>query len=165
MIDFEQIPIMVFIHFWAMSSWSHATSCIHPVQSIQEEVISTHVKAHFGFEVSHQWKLLALVSNLIKVFSIQSIWWSCLIKRIECLMQHDQSLRSALSSRAAGKSCVRDREVLLLLTIPISLFVYNQCILHCFLCFPPPWVNLGMRFLLRGEGCNTPCYNFPNYLH
>jgi hypothetical protein len=24
-------------------------------------------------------------------------------------------------------------------------------------CAPPPFVNLGMRFLLRGEGCNTPC--------
>jgi hypothetical protein len=31
-----------------------------------------------------------------------------------------------------------------------------------FLCFSPPFVNLGMRFLLRGEGCNTSYYGNPN---
>jgi hypothetical protein len=31
---------------------------------------------------------------------------------------------------------------------------------------PPllPFINLRTRFLLRGEGCHTPCYGFVNYL-
>jgi hypothetical protein len=33
--------------------------------------------------------------------------------------------------------------------------------IHHFLNFLS-YYNLGMRFLLRGEGCNTPCYKKPN---
>jgi hypothetical protein len=40
---------------------SPVPSCTHPVQSTQENVTSTHVKAHFGLEVSHHWKLSASV--------------------------------------------------------------------------------------------------------
>jgi hypothetical protein len=29
-------------------------------------------------------------------------------------------------------------------------------------CAPPPFINLGTRFLLRGEGYNTMCYGSPN---
>jgi hypothetical protein len=29
----------------------------------------------------------------------------------------------------------------------------------------PSFVNLETRFPLRGEGCNTQCYDFPNHLH
>jgi hypothetical protein len=34
-----------------------------------------------------------------------------------------------------------------------------------FLVLPLHFINLRMRFLLREEGCNTPCYGFLNYLH
>jgi hypothetical protein len=89
---------MVSVYFWAMLSWSHATSCAHHVRSIQENVTSTHSKDHFSLEVSHKWKLSALAWNLIKVFSIQSIRWSCKKKkRIGWLMQRDRSRQSALS--------------------------------------------------------------------
>jgi hypothetical protein len=39
-------------------------------------------------------------------------------------------------------------------TINASLIIY---------CAPPPFINLGMRFLLRGVGYNTLCYELPNY--
>jgi hypothetical protein len=39
----------------------------------------------------------------------------------------------------------------------ISFLLFGQCIVHRFLC-SPSYRNLRMRFLLRGEGCNTPCY-------
>jgi hypothetical protein len=32
-------------------------------------------------------------------------------------------------------------------------------------CAPPPSINLGTRFLLRGQGCNTLCYDLPNHHH
>jgi hypothetical protein len=60
---------------------------------------------------------------------------------------------------------MRYREVLFLPTIPTSSFFCDQCILYHFLCLPPSFVNLEARFLLMGEGCNTPCYGFPNHLH
>jgi hypothetical protein len=55
---------------------SHATLCTHPVQSIQENVISTHAKACFGLEVSYQWKLSASAWNLIKISSIRQRGWT-----------------------------------------------------------------------------------------
>jgi hypothetical protein len=51
---------------------------------------------------------------------------------------------------------MRDREVFLFLAVPISFFLHDQGVLHCFLCFPPPIINLRMRFLLRGRAV-TPC--------
>jgi hypothetical protein len=60
-----------------------------------------------------------------------------------------------------GKSCMRDREVPLFPIVPISSLVHDQCIRHRFLCFSPPFINLRMRFLLRGEGYNTLSYIFP----
>jgi hypothetical protein len=32
-------------------------------------------------------------------------------------------------------------------------------------CAPPPFINLGTRFLLRGEGCHTPCYEKLNQVN
>jgi hypothetical protein len=49
---------------------SHVTSCTNSVLLIQENVISAHAEAHFGLEVSHQWKLSASVWDFRKFFSI-----------------------------------------------------------------------------------------------
>jgi hypothetical protein len=43
-----------------------------------------------------------------------------------------------------------------------SLICTTNASFIVFLCFPLPFVNLGMRFLLRGEGYNIPCYRNPN---
>jgi hypothetical protein len=42
--------------------------------------------------------------------------------------------------------------------------IYHPVILHHFYA-PPSFVNLGTRFLLKGEGCNTLCYGSPTYLY
>jgi hypothetical protein len=86
-------------------------------------------------------------------------------KGIRWLMQHDGSRQSALSPMHRRKGCMRDRDILLLLIVPISSFLYNQCIIHRFLCFPPPFINFRTRFLLRGEGCDTPYHQNTNYPH
>jgi hypothetical protein len=40
-----------------------------------------------------------------------------------------------------------------------DILLYPWSMRHLsFLCFPPPFVNLRMRFLLREEGCNTLYY-------
>jgi hypothetical protein len=44
-----------------------------------------------------------------------------------------------------------DREVFLFPAVPISFLRRDQGVLHRFLCFPPPIINLGMPFLLRGR--------------
>jgi hypothetical protein len=54
--------------------------------------------------------------------------------------------------------------------IPIIIIFYlaPKVFIVSIPCFLPATIlgsNLRMRFLLRGEGCNTPCYDFPNYLH
>jgi hypothetical protein len=142
---------------------SHTTSHTHPIQDIQENVISTRATTCFSLEVPHQWKLSISVGNLVKVFCILNIWWSCWIKGFEWLNQHGQSLQSTLSPKHERNSGMRHWEVFLLSTVPLSFLLHCQCIFHRFLC--PSFVNLGTRFLLRGEGYNTPCYGFPNHLH
>jgi hypothetical protein len=67
-------------------------------------------------------------------------------------------------TRIRGKGCMRDREVLLLPAVMISSFLYDLCVLYRFLSFPPAFINLRMKFLLRGEGYNSPCYGLPNHL-
>jgi hypothetical protein len=46
----------------------------------------------------------------------------------------------------------------------LHLIVDDRAVLHIKILAPPlRGSNLGMRFLLRGKGCNTPCYGFANY--
>jgi hypothetical protein len=101
------------------------TSCTHPVWSIQEDVISTCDKARFNLEVSHQWKLSPMAWNLINAISIRSIRWRCQTNGSEWVVQHDRGLQSTLSPAHQRKSCMRDWEVLVILTIPISSFPHN----------------------------------------
>jgi hypothetical protein len=44
---------------------------------------------------------------------------------------------------------------------PFCYVVNASCIISC---APPSFINLGTRFLLSGEGCNIPCYDFTNHL-
>jgi hypothetical protein len=48
--------------------------------------------------------------------------------------------------------------------VPTSLVSHPLKLMTSFVIFQisPSCHNLGMRFLLRGEACNTPCYKSPN---
>jgi hypothetical protein len=56
------------------------------------------------------------------------------------------------------ESGMDDREDLLLSTVPITdILLATQSMYHSSF-LVPLLLNLGMRFLLREEGCNTPHY-------
>jgi hypothetical protein len=67
------------------------------------------------------------------------------------VMKHNPIRQFAISPMHERKSFTKDQKVFLLRTIFISSFLHEQCALHRFLCFPPPFVNLNTRFLLRGR--------------
>jgi hypothetical protein len=81
------------------------------------------------------------------------------------VMKHNSIQQGAMSPTHKRKSCMKDRKVFLLWTILISSFLHDQCALHRFLCFPPPFINLGTRFLSRGRAVTPRVTLFPNYLH
>jgi hypothetical protein len=110
-------------------------------------------KAHFGLEVLYQWKLFASM-------------WNC--ERSPPSRASDKTIRQRVLTDGCNidenlQQALGDREVFQLPTILISSFLHNKCVIHHFLCFLP-FVNLEMRYLLRGEGCNTPCYGFAHHL-
>jgi hypothetical protein len=78
------------------------------------------------------------------------------------VMKRNHILQGAMSPTHRRKGGMGDQEVLLHLTILISSFLHDQCALHYFLCFPPHFINLRTRFLLRGKCCNTLCFVNPN---
>jgi hypothetical protein len=80
------------------------------------------------------------------------------------VVKHNLILKGVISSMHGRKSGMDDREDLLLSTVPISDILIATQSMHCS-SFLVPLLNLGTRFLLRGEGCNTPCYGVHNQLH
>jgi hypothetical protein len=70
----------------------------------------------------------------------------------------DLSLKRELHGKPGGISYFH-------LSRYFTLFFDIETFFCCFLMFPHLYSNLRVRFLLRGEGCNTPCYNLPNYFH
>jgi hypothetical protein len=80
------------------------------------------------------------------------------------VLKHNLIRQRALTPAPGRKSYMRDREVFFLELSQYHLFSMVDAIYIIFYA-PPPLVNLRARFLLRGEGCNTLCYGFPNYLH
>jgi hypothetical protein len=75
-------------------------------------------------------------------------------------MKHSSILHGMMLPTHERKSGMGGREVFRLSTVPLSFLIRGQCIFYRFLC--PSFINIGMRFLLRGKGCNTPCYKNPN---
>jgi hypothetical protein len=168
--DFEQVPYMVSVHFWAMLSWSH--SCLHvsvlfryPRECrLRPRQGSIPLGSSYLNGGCRPW-----LWNLRMFFPILSIRLELLDQedwvmkpKTSRVKKHNPTRQGAMSPTHERKSCMKDREVFLLWTISISSFPHDQCALHRFLCFPPPFVNLGTRFLLSEEGCNTPCYGSPN---
>jgi hypothetical protein len=73
--------------------------------------------------------------------------------------KHNLILHGEMSPTHRRESYMRDQEVVLLPNIPIPDIILAIRSMHrsLFLVLPP-FLNIGMRFLLREEGCNTPCY-------
>jgi hypothetical protein len=146
------------------------TLCIHPILPSKRISSSIAPMIDSVWKFLPRWGMLSLTLELEKVLfhsehSIELDQEGVRKRNTSRVMKHNPILQGAMSPTQGRKSSMRDREVFLLPTVPISPILRDQCILHRFLCFPPPFVNLGMRFLLRREGCNIPCYDFPNYLH
>jgi hypothetical protein len=80
------------------------------------------------------------------------------------VMKHDPILQGTMSPTHEGKSGMGDREVFLFSTVPLSFLLRGQCIFHRFLC-PLLHKSRDEVSFKGGGGCNTPCYNSPNYLH
>jgi hypothetical protein len=80
------------------------------------------------------------------------------------VMEHSLTLQGATSHAHGMKSCLGDREVLLRSAVQYPLISTINASFIIFLCFPR-FMNLGMRFLLRGEGCNIMCFENTNQSH
>jgi hypothetical protein len=71
------------------------------------------------------------------------------------VMKHNPILQGTMSSTHVRKSCMRDREVLLLSIVSISFFLHGQCIFHRFLC--PLLHKSRDEISFKGKDCNTLC--------
>jgi hypothetical protein len=92
--------------------------------------------------------------NLRQYFFTQSVRWSCETERVKWWMQHDRTLKRALSPTRRRKHCMGDCEGPLLDYLDIILSPWPMHPLS-FSCASAPFVSLGMRFLLREEGYNV----------
>jgi hypothetical protein len=90
--------------------------------------------------------------NLRQFFSTQSIRWSCHTERVKWWTQHDRTLQWALSPMHGRKSYMGNHDDHLL-DYPGILWSSRPMHHSLLSCAPPPFVNLGMRFLLWGKGC------------
>jgi hypothetical protein len=79
------------------------------------------------------------------------------------VMKYDLILQGAMSLMHRRKSGMGDREAFLVqrFSCPSCYTINASFIVSC----APSIINLEMRFLLRGEGYNTPYYDYPNYCH
>jgi hypothetical protein len=79
-------------------------------------------------------------------------------------VKHNTILQGAMSSMHGRKNGMDDREDLLS-TVPIPDILLATRSMHHSSILVPLLLNLQMRFLLRGEGYNIPCYEVHNKLH
>jgi hypothetical protein len=146
-----------------MSLWPHTWLCTHPVWPIYEDVIPDHADDCFGLETLAPMEDVGL--DLGTGEGSFPSWASNQVNDQEDrvmkyntsrVMKHNLILQCATSFMHRRKSGMDDREVLLLSTvlIPDILLATQSMHLSLSLC---PLLNLRMRFLLRGEGCNTLC--------
>jgi hypothetical protein len=157
-------------------TWCRSTleSCGHDLNhaflypscsTIQEKVTSNRPDDRFSLEVlMPRVRCQPQLWIRRQFFSTQSIRWRYQTERVKWWTQPDQTQQRALSPTHRRKSCKEDRKDPLL-DYPDILWSPRPMRLSSFSCAPPPFVNLGTRFLLRGEGCNTPCYGNSNQGH
>jgi hypothetical protein len=149
---------------------SHVALCIHL------DLLSKRISSPITPMIDPIWKFLPgwrmspltleceevpfLSELLLELLNQEDRVMRCHTSRV---MKCNQILQGAMPPTHRRKGGMGDWEVPLHLIILITSLLHNQRVLHRFLCFPPPFINLGARFILRGEGCKTPCYGSPNY--
>jgi hypothetical protein len=119
-------------------------------------------EAHFGLEVSYQWKLSASTRNLVKNLLCPGASDETIRQRgltVGCNI--DGSLQCALGDQE-GEAAWETEKFSLLLTIPISFFssIRASFIISC---ASPSFCKSRDDISFRG-GCNTPYYGIFNYL-
>jgi hypothetical protein len=136
-------------HYELTCDFVYPSCLIHP-----RECHLHSCQSSFSLEVSHQWKWLASVWNLIKVFPSKAF--------DEAVRKRESSDQCNMSGIIKVLYCPHTGErprSFLFLTVPTSLFPHDQCTLHRFLC-SPLFINLGTIFHLRGRAI-TPHVTFP----
>jgi hypothetical protein len=131
----------------------------------QDNVISNRVEDRFSLEVlTPMGDVVLNVEIWESSFPFWAFNWVDGPRRLSNGAQHKESHEAqSNSTMMLGHSCTEgivswETDKFPSFNGSKILLLHGQGIFHCFLC--PSFVNLGMRFLLRGEGCNTPCYFF-----
>jgi hypothetical protein len=129
---------------------------------IQENIIfnSANYRSSLEFE-----KVIFYSKHPLKLMNREDRVMKCDTSRF---MEYNLILQDIMSSMHGRKIDIDNWYILLLATISIPFLRHAQCIFHHFFYPPPPhpsFINLRMRFFLRGEGSNTPCHQNPNPSH
>jgi hypothetical protein len=159
-VDFEEVPYMVSVHFQAILSWSHSCLQLSVLFGYPRECHLRPCQRSIPFGSFYLnggcrpwlWNLRMFFPILsIQLESLDQEDW-VMKPKTSRFMKHNPTQQGTMLPMQERKSCMKDQEVFLLQTILISSFPHDQCALHRFLCFPPPFINLGTRFLLREGG-------------
>jgi hypothetical protein len=163
---------MVSVHFWTMSSWSH--SCLHVSVLFGYPRVSCSIASM----IDSLWKFLprwVMLSSSLEFEKVPFLFWA--FTRVT----GPRRSRNEAPKQAESWSTVWFYKVLCHPCVErkvaweiekFSSFQRTQYpplsmvnALFIISCTHLSFVNLKMRFLLRGEGCNTTRYNSPNYFH
>jgi hypothetical protein len=139
--------------------------------NVPEKIIFERANVWFGLEVLARWRVSPLTLGYEKVHFLSEL-------PLELLNQEDQMMKCN-TSRVARHHLIRQGALLSMprrksymgnrvgLLQDYSDVLWSPRPRHpsSFSCAPPPFTNLRMRFLLRGEGYNTPCYELPIPYH
>jgi hypothetical protein len=138
--DFEKVPYMVSVHFWAISSWSHP--CLH---------------VSILFDLSKRISP-PLVPKLISV--LKSHTDGAFNETIR-----QRGLTDGCNIHGSLQCALGDREVFPPSDCPDIIFSPQSEHPSLFLVHPPPFVNLRMRFLLRERVVASHVAFSPNHFH
>jgi hypothetical protein len=150
---------------------SHVILISHVASCIRLNLLSKRISSSITLMIDPFWKFLPgwrmspLTLDFEEVLFLSELPLELLNQEDRVMRRHtsrvmkrNQILQGDMLPTHRRKGGMGDQEVLLHLIILMTSLLHNQRVLHCFFCFPPPFVNLRTRFLLRGEGCNTMCY-------
>jgi hypothetical protein len=140
-------------------------SCICHVRLSKRMPSSITLMFNLVWKFLPQWRMSSLTLELENVLShFEYPTWVAGLRRMSNEAQNKQSHEAQSDSTRWDDAHAQKKKLHERLkrsppsngpTILVSSWAAHPT---SFLVSPPPFVNLRMRFLLRGEGCNTPCY-------